>query len=154
MQMENYFRSKGYNIDLDDVDFSGDPAEMKRKIHAQLDEQEQMNREREQHFNENPSKKSKKQLEKEAKEKEARNLQEKDIKSIYRNLVKLLHPDLEQDYDEKLKKEDLMKQLTKAHGDTTRQMEVLVELLKANYFRDRNISKNALLIRNAVRKLA
>ena len=117
MQMENYFRSKGYNIDLDAVDFSGDPAEMKRKIHAQLDEQEQMNREREQHFNENPSKKSKKQLEKEAKEKEARNLQEKDIKSIYRNLVKLLHPDLEQDYDEKLKKEDLMKQLTKAYEE-------------------------------------
>lgn len=59
--------------------------------------------------------KSKKQIEKEKKAKELEELQQKGLGSIYRKLVKVFHPDLEQDHKLKVEKEELMKNLTTAY---------------------------------------
>lgn len=62
-----------------------------------------------------PEPKSKKQLEKERKAKELEELQQKGLGSIYKQLVKVFHPDLEQDLELKAEKEELMKNLTVAY---------------------------------------
>ncbi len=59
--------------------------------------------------------KTAKQLQKEQAEGEAEKLKQKNITTIYRQLAKLFHPDLEQEEDRRLEKEALMKQLTEAY---------------------------------------
>ncbi|HEY4290607.1 MAG TPA: hypothetical protein VGN00_26080 [Puia sp.] len=61
------------------------------------------------------AKKTKKQLEKEANEKKLEEERARSINSIYKQLVKIFHPDLEQDPDLKLQKEELMKKLTTSY---------------------------------------
>ena len=62
-----------------------------------------------------PKKKTEARRKKEliAKEKEA--IKQKSISSIYKQLAKLFHPDLERDESRKLEKEELMQQLTQAY---------------------------------------
>ena len=63
-----------------------------------------------------PSKpKSKKQLEKEEKVRQLEALKNQGIGSIYKRLVKELHPDLEQDPEKRTEKDLLMKRLTVAY---------------------------------------
>jgi hypothetical protein len=62
-------------------------------------------------------KKTKKQLEKEAKEQAEKNLEAKDARSIYTTLAKALHPDLEPDEAEKLRKTEMMKRVTEAYNN-------------------------------------
>jgi hypothetical protein len=66
---------------------------------------------------ENPRnrKKTKRELDKEAKAKLAEEARAKNINSVYRQLARLFHPDLEQDPERKCQKERLMKELTAAH---------------------------------------
>jgi hypothetical protein len=61
------------------------------------------------------NKKTKKQLEKVEKERLLEEARTKNISSIYRQLAKAFHPDLEQNEELKLEKEQLMKQLTTAY---------------------------------------
>jgi hypothetical protein len=65
--------------------------------------------------NEPPKNKTTAQQKKEriAKEKEA--IKQKSISSIYKQLAKIFHPDLERDEDKKVEKEALMQQLTQAY---------------------------------------
>ena len=63
------------------------------------------------------SKKSKKQLQQEEKERLLEEAKSKNISSIFKQLAKLFHPDLEQDNDRKPEKEALMKQLTAAYDN-------------------------------------
>ncbi|MFA6631907.1 MAG: hypothetical protein WCU90_06390 [Kiritimatiellia bacterium] len=60
-------------------------------------------------------KKTKRQQDKEAKEKLAAEARAKNINTVYRQLARLFHPDLEQDPELKSKKERLMKELTAAY---------------------------------------
>jgi hypothetical protein len=60
-------------------------------------------------------KKTKRQLEKEAQDKRAGEAHAKNINTVYRQLARLFHPDLEQDPALKAKKEVLMKELTAAY---------------------------------------
>ncbi len=62
-------------------------------------------------------KQDKKEAERLAKAKEEENLQQKSIRSIYLDLVKLLHPDSEMNEEEKLWKQELMKEVTVAYAD-------------------------------------
>jgi hypothetical protein len=62
-------------------------------------------------------KKSKKQLEAEVKEKEAEDKMKKDARSIYTQLAKLLHPDMEQDEVLREQKNELMKRVTNAYSE-------------------------------------
>lgn len=59
--------------------------------------------------------KNKKQIQKEQKAKEFEALQKRELSTIYKQLAKVFHPDLEQDFEEKLEKEVLMKRLTSAY---------------------------------------
>lgn len=69
--------------------------------------------------NEDPKKKSKKQLEREAAQEELEKLTKKDFNSLYKALSKRVHPDLEQDPVKKMEREELMKRLiaSKETGD-------------------------------------
>jgi curved DNA-binding protein CbpA len=60
-------------------------------------------------------KKTKRQLEKEEQEKRTEAAHAKNINTVYRQLARLFHPDLEQDPALKAKKEVLMKELTAAY---------------------------------------
>lgn len=60
-------------------------------------------------------KKSAKQLESEKMQKAVEEMKQKNISTIYRQLAKLFHPDLEQDPERKLEKEVLMKSLIAAY---------------------------------------
>ena len=60
-------------------------------------------------------KKTKKQIEQEEREKQIEEVRKKSIGSIYKQLAKAFHPDLETDELMKLEKEDKMKQLTVAY---------------------------------------
>lgn len=62
-----------------------------------------------------PRKKSKAQLRKEAAKKEFHDMKEKTFSSMYKSLVKLIHPDGEQDEKMKEKKSEWMKRLTVAY---------------------------------------
>jgi hypothetical protein len=72
-----------------------------------------------------PPKKQTKQQEKEAKreaeriakQKEEDAIQQKSMRSIYLDLVKVLHPDTEMNEDEKLWKQELMKEVTVAYNE-------------------------------------
>lgn len=59
--------------------------------------------------------KTKRQIEREEREKAEAELQKRDIGGLYRQLAKLLHPDLEQDPVARAEKEAAMKQLTTAY---------------------------------------
>ena len=62
-----------------------------------------------------PKQKSKKELLKEKKALELETLQNKGLSTIYKRLVKELHPDLEQDPEKRVEKDILMKRLTAAY---------------------------------------
>ena len=59
--------------------------------------------------------KTKKQLEKEAKKQALEALQNKSLHTIYKQLARVLHPDLERDPEKRIFKEELMKKLTAAY---------------------------------------
>lgn len=64
-----------------------------------------------------PRRKSKRTLEREERERAAEELRTRDIGRLYRQLAKLLHPDLEQDPALRREKESAMKVLTTAYKD-------------------------------------
>lgn len=61
--------------------------------------------------------KTKKALEREARERETEKLRQKSVRSIYLSLVKVLHPDRAKDEDDRLEKEERIKQVTKAYQE-------------------------------------
>jgi hypothetical protein len=62
-----------------------------------------------------PKPKSIKQLEKEKRDKEIEDTKNKSISIIYKQLAKILHPDLERDENLRIEKEEYMKQLNVAY---------------------------------------
>lgn len=64
-----------------------------------------------------PKKKTKKELEREAKAQKLESLQKEGLGTIYKQLAKAFHPDLERDPQQKVEKEILMKQLTTAYDE-------------------------------------
>ncbi len=112
-EMESMFEEFGYDMNFGDMhskmteeDIVKKMMEMQEQIKQQANEQNQKR---------TPRKKTKKQLEKEAREKQIEEARSKNISSIYKQLAKIFHPDLEQDEDLKLQKEELMKKLTIAY---------------------------------------
>jgi len=108
-EMSDMFSSSGVDIDLEDVDMT-DEQGMKERIaewREKIAEKEAAYR--------STRKKTKKQLEAEAKAQELEKVRKQSLSSIYKQLAKALHPDLEQDEELRVQKEDLMKQLTVAY---------------------------------------
>ena len=72
--------------------------------------------------------KTKKQIEREQLEKEAEELKNRSLSEMYKQLAKVLHPDLEPDPERKKEKEALMKKLTVAYKEKNLHALLLLEL--------------------------
>lgn len=110
--------SKLFDIDLDEM--KKDPEGYFEQKQKSIDEEQHNFREQQQN-----RKKTKKQLEKEQKLDEEKKTLTKDIRTIYTTLAKELHPDLEKDEQERLRKTEMMKRVTVAYENND-----LFELLK------------------------
>ena len=83
-------------------------AEMADRIQQKAEEEERM-------FRAPAHRKTKRQLEKEERMRQAEQLRNKSIASVYKQLAKVLHPDLEPDAGRKQAKGTLMQELTAAY---------------------------------------
>ena len=110
-EMQSMFEEMGVDIDIEDMDRSMTEEEIMQKVNDLKDQFRQQAAKREQAT----GRKTKRQLEKEAKERQAEEVRLKSINSIYKQLVKLFHPDRELDPALKLQKEELMKKLTTSY---------------------------------------
>lgn len=111
--MENMFEDMGFDMNFDDMHSKMTEEEMIRKaIEMQEQFKQQANEKEKIHTS---RKKTKKQLEKEEREKQIEEARTKNIGSIYRQLAKVFHPDLERNEEMRIQKEELMKQLTIAY---------------------------------------
>jgi molecular chaperone GrpE (heat shock protein) len=129
--LEAAAREAGVDLDLGDLDIHGDPAEFERKLHERMTAAAGS-------LEENPfsgktrkRKPSKAQLERERKQREIDEAKQRDFKSLYKQLAKALHPDLETDPTLKHHKEDWMKRLTTAYaaGDLRELLRIEMEWL-------------------------
>lgn len=112
--------SKLFGIDIDLDEMQKDPEGYFEKKQKSIDEEQNNFREQQQN-----RKKTKKQLEKEQKLDEEKKTLAKDIRTIYTTLAKELHPDLEKDEQERLRKTEMMKRVTVAYENND-----LFELLR------------------------
>ena len=104
------------NVNMAGVDMN-DEAAMKEKVAEAKQKIEELKEENEafERLKEAKRKKSAKQLEAEKMQKAVEEMKQKNISTIYKQLAKLFHPDLEQDEDKKVGKEILMKELVAAY---------------------------------------
>ncbi len=107
------------DIDLEDMDM-GDINSVHEKVNEleqkMAEKQEQEEQQYAQFKKKKPEKKkTAKQLESERMQKATDEMKQKNISTIYKQLAKLFHPDLEQDEERKIEKEALMKELTAAY---------------------------------------
>jgi len=112
-EMAEMFEELGIDMDLEDMHSKMTQEEMIKKMLEMQDLLKQQE-EAKQHTR-SSQKKTKKQLEKAEKERLLEEARTKNISSIYRQLAKAFHPDLEPNEELKLEKEQLMKQLTTAY---------------------------------------
>jgi hypothetical protein len=115
-QMQDMFDDMDIDIDLTEVDM-GDKetlaekmAEARTKMQQRQQEEENRRQRRQKE-----KKKTAKQLDREKLQQQADELKQKNISTIYKQLAKLFHPDLEQDELRRAEKESLMKELTVAY---------------------------------------
>lgn len=112
-EMQDMFKQFGFDMDFDGINSKMTQEEVMKKMAEMQDQFKQQAAANEQQFT--ARKKTKKQLEREAKEKLIEEARTKNISTIYKQLAKAFHPDLEQDEELKIQKEELMKQLTAAY---------------------------------------
>jgi hypothetical protein len=113
--MEEMFGELGIGIDLSDLrpdmsaeELAAKAAEMAERIQQKAEEEERA-------FRPPGNRKTKRQLEKEERMRQAEQLRNKSIASVYKQLAKVLHPDLEPDAGRKQVKGTLMQELTAAY---------------------------------------
>ena len=107
---------KKFKVNLKDIDTNNE-EELAKKLHETRQKLFEEHIEKQEHHQKNPKekKKSAKQIEAERLQQEVDEMKQKNIGTIYKQLAKLFHPDLEQDEERKLEKEILMKELTSAY---------------------------------------
>jgi hypothetical protein len=116
MMMQEMFDQMDVDIDLNEVDANDTEslqqklAEAKEKLQEREEKQAAQREKRKQKKN-----KTKAGLAKETEAIKTNELKQKNISTIYKQLAKLFHPDLEQDEIKKAEKEILMKELTVAY---------------------------------------
>ncbi len=112
--IEGVAENAGLDLDLSDLDPNMNPADFERLMRerfraaAEAKNFQTQNR---------PRKQTKAQLEKARKIADQEEAKKRDIKSLYKQLAKALHPDLETDVALKQHKEIWMKRLTSAYAD-------------------------------------
>lgn len=125
--LEQYARQTGVETNMDDIDLQSDPEEIKRQLRDKFEAIKNSPRA----APPRARKPTKKQLEKERLERELNEAKTRDIKSLYKQLAKALHPDLEPDPTLRAHKETWMKRLTAAYsgGDLRDMLEIEMEWL-------------------------
>ena len=119
-----------FDVEMDeDLDLSSPEqfkAHLQEKLREKINAQEQTDtqepvKER---------KKTKKQLEKELRLQEEEALSQQSVREIYRKLAAALHPDREQDIDERIRKTELMQRVNAAYGkkDLLKLLELQLEI--------------------------
>jgi hypothetical protein len=115
-EMESTFNEFGIDIDLSDMKpgmsdeaLAAKAAEMKTRLQEEIDKQQQS-------FTP-PRGKTARQLEREKREKLAEELRKKTVATMYKQLARVLHPDLELDPARRRQKERLMQELTVAYSN-------------------------------------
>lgn len=130
MQEDMRRHSEAWGVDLDwaeDEPLSDEAlAEKMHEFRERMAEKMEEERHHQNTYRTRP--KTGKALEKEKKAQEAEALQQKNITVIYRQLVKLLHPDLERDEARRLEKEVLMKEVTEAYETKNLHALLMLEL--------------------------
>lgn len=112
-EMAEMFEEFGFDMDLDDMHSNMTQEEIIKKM-LEMQDQLKQQEEAKQHKR-SARKKTKTQQEKAERERLLEEARTKNISSIYRQLAKAFHPDLEQNEELKLEKEQLMKELTTAY---------------------------------------
>lgn len=109
--MKQMFNQFGVDVDLSELDANKSQDENMRNIFRSLENavNDQKN------IDKKPQKKTKKQQEFELKKQAFEESQKKSMSNIYKDLARVLHPDLEQDSNQRIWKEGLMKRLTTAY---------------------------------------
>ncbi len=129
--IQDVARQSGLDIDFSDLDIKDDPVEMERKFRAKLDAATAEYESRAASPGRRTRKSTKAQLEKEKRKQETEEAKRRDLKSLYKQLAKVLHPDLESDPVRRQHKEEWMKRLTTAHasGDLRELLAIEMEWL-------------------------
>jgi hypothetical protein len=123
--LEDIFQTNGFDVNLKDIDFYN-PEEVAKRMREEEEKMRKWIEEDDKY--EQTRKKTKKELLKEQREKLNEEIRKKNITSIYRQLAKILHPDLEQDPEIKERKEVLMKELTVAYENNDIHMLLKLEM--------------------------
>lgn len=106
----------GLDLDLSGLDANADQAELEQEVQRRLDAA--MKNRTNQPGGNRARKPTKAQQEQEKRQHEAQEAKQRDLKSLYKQLAKLLHPDLESEPERRLQKEEWMKRLTAAYTDS------------------------------------
>ena len=122
--MEETARQAGIEIDLSDIHLGQNPEEGMRKLQERLAAAAAAARSR-------SRKPTKSQLERERKQQAVAEAKQRDLKTLYKQLAKVLHPDLETNPDLRANKEEWMKRLTSAYaaGDLRELLRIELEWL-------------------------
>jgi hypothetical protein len=128
---EDMASEAGVDLDLSDLDVNGDPEEFARKLYERMHEASEGVRNAGTARKPRGRKPTKAQLAREQKEKDLAEARARDLKSLYKQLAKALHPDLEPDPALRHHKEEWMKRLTTAHaaGDLRELLRIELEWL-------------------------
>ncbi len=119
--IEAQARAAGVELDLGDLDPQADPEDFDRLVRERLDEAAA--RMEETKATRNPRKLTKAQAERERQREEIEQARNRDLKSLFKQLAKAFHPDLEPDPALRLHKEAWMKRLNSAYAaDDLREM--------------------------------
>ncbi|MGF2414308.1 cell envelope integrity TolA family protein [Ferruginibacter sp.] len=113
-QMQEVFAKMKMDIDELDID---DEAALAKKMAEARQKMEALRRAKEEKYKQQQAKKNKtaKQAAFEKMQQAVAEMKQKNISTIYKQLAKLFHPDLEQEAERKIEKEILMKELTAAY---------------------------------------
>jgi hypothetical protein len=122
--MEEMARMNGVKLDLSDLDIHGDPSVFHRQLRERLEAAREVFNQPDPSGNPGPAgkkrprKPTKAALERERRQREIEEAKTRDIKTLYKQLVKVLHPDLQTDPALKLHREEWMKRLTTAYANS------------------------------------
>jgi hypothetical protein len=117
-EMELMIDDLGIDVDLSDLDSAMTDSEVSAKMAAKMAELSAAMKDQAENarsFQEPRRRKTKRQLEKEQRMRQEEEIRQKSITTIYRELAKILHPDLEQDPACRERKVVLMQELTVAY---------------------------------------
>jgi hypothetical protein len=147
-ELENIARAAGVDLDLSGLDPNGDPEEFERLLRERLDGAAAST------FSKKKPRPSKAQRQKEQKLRDQEEAKKKDFKSLFKQLAKAFHPDLESDPVLRAHKEAWMKRLNAAYatGDLREMLQLEMEWLGEEATNLANASDEKLKVYCAVLK--